>query len=195
MLAKEEELLQLSQKVTAERASLPMTLVAESYSFTGPNGTLNLKDLFEDKHQLIMQHVMFEPDKDAGCEYCQYHLDNLPANFKHLYEANTMYVIVTRAPYEKMAAFYKDKLGSQVPYYSSFGSKFNYDYNVTLDPDVKKPVYNFKETNRQGEQPGLSVFYRDGDEIYHTYSSFDSNLDLLMPTAALLDLTPLGRQD
>ena len=107
-----------------------------------------------------------------------------------------MYAVVARAPYEKLAAFYKDNLGPQVPYYSSFGSKFNYDYNVTLDADVKKPVmYNFKETNRKGEQPGLNVFYKDGDEIYHTYSAFDSHVDPLMPTPALLDLTPLGRQD
>lgn len=45
------------------------------------------------------------------------------------------------------------------------------------------------------EMPGLSVFLKVGDQVCHTYSSYARGLDHLLPTHALLDLTPLGRQD
>jgi predicted dithiol-disulfide oxidoreductase (DUF899 family) len=43
--------------------------------------------------------------------------------------------------------------------------------------------------------PGLSVFLKDGDQVFHTYSTYARGLDHLMPTNSLLDLTPLGRQE
>jgi predicted dithiol-disulfide oxidoreductase (DUF899 family) len=46
----------------------------------------------------------------------------------------------------------------------------------------------------QGEQPGTSVFLRDGDRVFHTYSSYARGGDLLLGTYNYLDLTPLGRQ-
>jgi predicted dithiol-disulfide oxidoreductase (DUF899 family) len=47
----------------------------------------------------------------------------------------------------------------------------------------------------RGEQPGLSVFLRDGDAVLHTYSSYSRGLDPLLGTYNYLDLTPLGRQE
>jgi predicted dithiol-disulfide oxidoreductase (DUF899 family) len=41
----------------------------------------------------------------------------------------------------------------------------------------------------------LSVFLRDGGEIYHTYSVYQRGLDVLINTYNLLDLTALGRQE
>jgi predicted dithiol-disulfide oxidoreductase (DUF899 family) len=48
----------------------------------------------------------------------------------------------------------------------------------------------------EGEQPGTSVFLRDsdGDDVFHTYSSYARGGDLLLGTYNYLDLTPLGRQ-
>ncbi|KAL6407093.1 hypothetical protein AUP68_09919 [Ilyonectria robusta] len=45
-----------------------------------------------------------------------------------------------------------------------------------------------------GDVPGFSVFLKKDGEIYHTYSTFARGGDKLMPTLALLDMTPLGRQ-
>src|SRR5712692_5068005 len=42
---------------------------------------------------------------------------------------------------------------------------------------------------------GVSVFFRDGDRLFHTYSTYQRGLDLLLNTYNLLDLTPLGRQE
>jgi predicted dithiol-disulfide oxidoreductase (DUF899 family) len=35
---------------------------------------------------------------------------------------------------------------------------------------------------------------RDGDDVYHTYSSYARGGDILIGTFNYLDLTPLGRQ-
>jgi predicted dithiol-disulfide oxidoreductase (DUF899 family) len=105
---------------------------------------------------------------------------------------------------EKIAKF-KERMGWQFPWYSSFNSDFNYDFHVTLDESVCPVEYNFidkAELERkgqphltQGEMPGLSVFTREGNDIYHTYSAYSRGVDFMMTTYALLDLTPLGRQD
>jgi predicted dithiol-disulfide oxidoreductase (DUF899 family) len=47
---------------------------------------------------------------------------------------------------------------------------------------------------RQGEQGGVSVFYRDGGTVLHTYTGYTA-AELLRATDQYLDLTPLGRQD
>jgi len=96
-------------------------------------------------------------------------------------------------------------MGWTVPWYSSFGSDFNYDFHVTQD-EAKVPVeYNYQDKAElerkgeswfmQGEQPGLSVFLREGDRIFHTYSTYTRGLDLLAGTYNYLDLTSLGRQE
>ena len=47
----------------------------------------------------------------------------------------------------------------------------------------------------KGELPGLSVFLREGDRVFHTHSTYTRGLDLLLNTYNYLDLTALGRQD
>ena len=39
------------------------------------------------------------------------------------------------------------------------------------------------------------MFLRDGDRVFHTYSTYQRGLDPLLNTYNLLDLTPLGRQE
>jgi predicted dithiol-disulfide oxidoreductase (DUF899 family) len=39
------------------------------------------------------------------------------------------------------------------------------------------------------------VFLREGEETFHSYSTYARGLDLLLNTYNYLDLTPLGRQD
>jgi predicted dithiol-disulfide oxidoreductase (DUF899 family) len=43
--------------------------------------------------------------------------------------------------------------------------------------------------------PGYSSFLRDGEDIYHTYSTFARGAEYVGPTYVLLDLTALGRQE
>lgn len=43
-------------------------------------------------------------------------------------------------------------------------------------------------------RPRVSVFLREGDQVFHTYSAYERGLDVLLGTYRWLDLTPLGRQ-
>jgi uncharacterized protein (TIGR02246 family) len=101
---------------------------------------------------------------------------------------------------------YKALKGWDTPWYSSFGSDFNYDLRVTLDEKVAPPQYNYRnkaelETReaeayfRKGEQHGLSVFFRLADEVFHTYSTYARGTESLTDAYSLLDTTPYGRQE
>ena len=96
-------------------------------------------------------------------------------------------------------------MGWTIPWYSSFGSDFNYDFHTTTDEAVAPVEYNYRDKatleqlghnyHVKGEQPGASVFLRNGDRVYHTYSTYGRGLDLLCGTYNYLDLTPFGRQE
>ncbi len=75
-------------------------------------------------------------------------------------------------------------MGWTVPWYSSYGSDFNHDFEVTLEHEGELV-----------ERPGLSCFLRDRDRVFHTYSTYERGLDGLGSTTSLLDLTALGRQE
>jgi predicted dithiol-disulfide oxidoreductase (DUF899 family) len=78
---------------------------------------------------------------------------------------------------------------------SSYGSDFNYDFHVTIDPGKGSTTYNYRETTDPGEYPGSSCFLRDGDRIFHTYSMFARGAEQTGGSYYWLDLTALGRQE
>ena len=202
-LAREKDLTRLRDQVSAERRRLPWVRVEKDYAFQGPDGPAGLRDLFAGRRQLIVYHFMFDPAWDEGCSGCSLLVDNI-GHLAHLHARDTSLVLVSRAPLEKVEPF-KARMGWNVPWYSSFGSDFNYDFHATLDDDVAPVAHNYRtraELERrdepwflQGEQHGLSVFLREGDGIFHTYSTYARGVDLLTGTYNYLDLTPLGRQE
>ena len=117
-------------------------------------------------------------------------------------------VTVSRAPLAKLED-YKHRKGWTFPWYSSYGSDFNYDFGVTIDETVAPPVYNYRskaEHEAKGtgyyfdgeqplEQPGLSVFLRAGDDVFHTYSNYGRGGETVGGSYYFLDLTALGRQE
>ncbi|MFI0366572.1 DUF899 domain-containing protein [Actinomadura sp. 1N219] len=201
-LAKEKELTRARDKLSAERRELPMVEIREDYVFEGPDGKATLVDLFEGRRQLIVHHAMFDPSWDDGCPSCRFSIRDF-GHLPHLHEKDTTLCVVSRAPYEKIAA-YKERMGWTLPYYSSWGSDFNYDFDVTLDENVRPVVYNYRSKEdhlaagmpwyTSGELPGVSVFLHEGDAVYHTYSTYSRGVDNLLFTLNYLDLTPLGRQ-
>jgi predicted dithiol-disulfide oxidoreductase (DUF899 family) len=115
-------------------------------------------------------------------------------------------VVVSRAPLAKIAR-YQAKRGWTFPWYSSFGSDFNYDFNVTIDASVVPVMWNYRTMEElteigmgwlgegSSEQPGYSVFLRDGDATFHTYSMYARGAETLGGSYYFLDLTALGRQE
>lgn len=178
LLVKEKEATRAQDALNAQRRRLPMVKIEKEYLFEGPNGKASLLDLFEGRRQLILYHFMFDPEWDEGCDGCSMVVDNMghPA---HLYARDTSRVLVSRAPLEKLEAF-KRRMGWTTPWYSSFNSDFNYDFGVTTD---------------EGETFGMSVFLRDGDNIFHTYFTAGRGVEYLGSNWSYLDLTPFGRQE
>jgi predicted dithiol-disulfide oxidoreductase (DUF899 family) len=204
LLAKEKELTRQRDAVNSDRRRLPMVEVEKNYRFDGPAGPVALIDLFDGRRQLIVYHFMFDPEWDEGCPSCSFLADNI-GDLSHLLARDTSLVLVSRAPEEKLLR-YRERMGWTVPWFSSFGSDFNYDFHVTIDAAVTTVEYNFRDRAQleldnvdwkgwSGEQPGTSVFYRDGDRVFHTYSSYARGGDLLIGTYNWLDLTVLGRQE
>ena len=122
LLADEKELTKQSDRVNAERRRLPMVKVEKDYVFDGPGGKRSLKDLFDGKRQLIVYHFMFDPEWTKGCSGCTGYVDAI-GDLSMLGEKDTNFVLVSRAPIEKLEG-YKAERGWDVPWFSSFGSDF-----------------------------------------------------------------------
>jgi predicted dithiol-disulfide oxidoreductase (DUF899 family) len=208
LLAREKEAIRVKDAVDGHRRALPMVEVDKEYVFAGPGGRAGLLDLFDGRRQLVVYHFMWRheesgfPGEDQGCPICSLMADNM-GDLSHLHASDTTLVLVSRAPLASIERF-RQRMGWPVPWYSSLGSDFNYHFHVSFDEDVAPIEYNYKDKAalvrdvpyiRSGaDAHGLSVFLRDGDRVFHTYSTYGRGVDQLIGTYQYLDMTPLGRQ-
>src|SRR5215472_11117308 len=138
-----------------------MVRIEKQYLFEGPNGKATLLDMFDGRRQLVIYHLMFAPGSNP-CTGCSSFADNI-GHLAHLRARDTLLVLVSRAPQAEIQP-YKQRMGWTVPWFSSYGSDFNYDFGVTT---------------QDGESFGLSVFLRDGETVYRTYFTTDRGADRL----------------
>jgi len=182
LLVKEKAAMRASDALAAERRRLPMVPVTKDYVFHGPDGKVSLLDLFEGRRQLILYHFMYAPDVDGwpkkACPGCSMFVDNL-GKLIHLKQRETSFALVSRAPLKRLH-HYRKHMGWKLPWYSSKGSDFNPDFGLTTE---------------EGETFGLSVFIRNAKKIYRTYFTDGRGVEMLGTLWALLDVTPLGRQE
>jgi len=203
LLAREKEVTHFNDRVSAERRRLPMVKIEKDYVFDAHQGKRSLLDLFDGKRQLIVYHFMFDPKWKDGCPGCTGYVNAL-GDLTMLGERDTTMVLISRAPLAKLED-YKARMGWTLPWLSSFESDFNYDFHATADEDVAPVEYNYRTKEEmearnepyptKGEQHGLSVFFRIGDEVFHTYSAYARGVEKLSDAYALLDVTPYGRQE
>jgi predicted dithiol-disulfide oxidoreductase (DUF899 family) len=182
LLAKEKKATRERDALAAERRRLPIVRIDKDYVFEGPEGTASLLDLFDGRRQLILYHFMFAPGVEgwpsAGCPGCSMFVDQI-CLLDHLHARDTSFALVSRAPLATVEP-YKQRMGWEVPWYSSFGSNFNVDFGLTSD---------------EGETFGLSVFLCDGESVFRTYFTSGRGVEALGSVWTFLDLTPLGRQE
>jgi predicted dithiol-disulfide oxidoreductase (DUF899 family) len=211
-LAREKELTRAKDALNADRRRLPMVRVEKDYELEGPQGRVHLDDLFDGKSQLVVQHFMFDPSWDDGCPSCTAGVDEIADGMlEHLRSRDTNFAVISRAPLAKLED-YKARRGWTVPWYSSYGSDFNYDFHVTMDASKTPIMFNYRTlpelqdkgmgwiAEESNEQPGFSCFLRvvdaDGQaEIFHTYSTFGRGTEQASDTYGVLDMTALGRQE
>lgn len=201
LLAAEKAATRMLDRLNAQRRALPMVPVDKPYLFDTPDGEATLLGLFEGRRQLIVYHFMFHRDRGEGCPGCSFLVDNI-GHLAHLHARDTTLALVSRAPLAELQRF-QARMGWTLPWYSSWGSDFNHDFHVSQDESVAPVEYNYsskaemlahgEDRYLEGELPGVSVFLRDGERIFHSYSSYARGLDMLLTTNHYLDLTPFGR--
>jgi predicted dithiol-disulfide oxidoreductase (DUF899 family) len=209
LLAKEKDLTKRRDELNVDRRNLPMVEIEQDYRFVGSSGPLRLIDLFEGRNQLIVYHFMFHPEWEEGCPSCTAGTDELSPGFlHHLHVRDTTYAMVSRAPLAKLERW-KVKRGWDLPWYSSEGSDFNYDFGVTVDASRGFDEYNFrtldeyasmgqesmKTSDQPYDMPGLSCFIQVDGRVFHTYSQYARGLESTGGSYYFLDLTALGRQE
>lgn len=213
LLKEEKELTRQRDKLNAKRRRLPMVEIEKDYTFEGPEGEASLLDLFDGRRQLIIYHFMWlwdgaQPLDDKHCPSCSAGADEISDGLlEHLHARDTSLVYVSRGPFA-MIKDYKEEKGWTFPFYSSYGSDFNFDFHVSFDESVTPFEYNYRskaELKQAGlpvdkwEQPfdlhGHSCFLRDGDRVFHTYSMYARGAETVGGSYYWLDLTALGRQE
>jgi predicted dithiol-disulfide oxidoreductase (DUF899 family) len=198
-LTKEKEFTRRRDELSRQRRELPWEKVEKPYVFDGPNGKETLSGLFRKRSQLIVYHFMFGPGWKEGCPSCSLIADHFDGLTVHLANRDVTLAVVSRAPLAEIAAFQK-RMGWRFHWVSSFGSDFNYDYQVSFTKDEMakgKVYYNYDMCEFPSEEgPGASVFSTNGaGDVFHSYSSYARGLDMLLGVYHFLDLVPKGRDE
>ena len=203
-LAAEKKFTRERDALSQARRDLPWERVEKEYQFEGTHGRRSLAELFEGRGQLVIYHAMFNPDtaseksswtKDAACMACSFWMDNFDRVVVHLNHRDITMAAVSLAPMAAIEA-YRQRMGWTFPWYSSAGSDFNFDYHVSFKPGQAEAEYNYLVGPfGQSESPGVSVFIKQGDQIFHTYSTYARGLDMLNVAYHYMDLVPKGRDE
>src|SRR5579859_3809508 len=198
LLVEEKKFSKLRDQLNLQRRKLPWVKVEKDYVFVGPTGKVTLADLFCGRSQLIIYHFMFGPGWGEGCPHCSFWADHYDGVNFHLGQRDTALAVVSRAPLKEILPF-KKRMGWRFNWVSSSQTDFNFDLQVSFTPEQLrsgKAVYNYGTLDMDiDEREGVSAFYKDGRDIYHTYSSYARGIDLLNTTYNFLDITAKGRDE
>src|SRR5881394_4544577 len=120
----EAEHAELTRKVTDKRRELPWVRVEKEYVFDSEDGKKTLGELFDGRSQLLAYNVMFGPEYTLGaCPGCTSLADGLDGTLVHLNHRDVTLLCFSRAPLERLTA-YKQRMGWQFPYVSTFNNDF-----------------------------------------------------------------------
>jgi predicted dithiol-disulfide oxidoreductase (DUF899 family) len=206
----EAEQAELGQKVTEQRRQLPWVAVKKEYEFETEDGRKTLAELFDGRSQLLAYNIMFGPDYELGaCPGCTSLGDGLDGGLVHLNHRDVTLICFSRAPIDRLVA-YKQRMGWQFPYVSTYGTDFPFDFGLALTPEqaqeipevksmIEHPPDWLQEWSRQigaelkdglREGPSWIAFARDNGTIYHTYTVMAPDPFVAPYHNFLLDRTP-----
>jgi predicted dithiol-disulfide oxidoreductase (DUF899 family) len=186
----EAEQAELTKRVTEQRRELPWVPVEKEYEFDTEDGKKTLAELFDGRSQLLAYNIMFGPDYEVGaCPGCSNLGDQFDGTRVHLNHRDVTLICFSRAPIERLAA-YKERMGWQFPYVSTYGTDFPFDFGLALTPEqaqeipevtqmVANPPEWLEDWGRQvgakledglREAPSFIAFARENGTVYHTYT-------------------------
>jgi predicted dithiol-disulfide oxidoreductase (DUF899 family) len=222
LLTAEKEHTRRGDELARMRQALPWMRVDKEYRFDTAEGAASLTDLFRGRSQLLIYHFMFGPEYTAGCPACSSIADGFSGVAAHLAHHDVMLWAVSRAALKKLQG-YRQRMGWEFPWASSFGSDFNSDFGVFVSEEQERSgafEYNYRESpfwapapEESGpfeawaattgtdwvtytrERPGMSAFVLEDDVVYHTYSAYARGLDGLWGMYQWLDRAPRGRNE
>jgi predicted dithiol-disulfide oxidoreductase (DUF899 family) len=137
LLKAEKELTRQSDEVAKKRQNLPWVKIDKEYIFETGEGKVSLAGLFKGRSQLLVYHLMFGPDYEAGCPHCSAIADGFEGIWVHLANHDVTLSAISRAPISKLQAF-KERWDGHFPGASSFGSDFNYDFHVSFTEEQQR---------------------------------------------------------
>jgi predicted dithiol-disulfide oxidoreductase (DUF899 family) len=186
----EAEHAELSSRVAEQRRELPWVPVEKEYVFDTEDGKKTLAELFDGRTQLLAYNIMFGPDYELGaCPGCTNLGDELDAPRIHLNHRDVTLICFSRAPIDRLIA-YKERMGWDFPYVSTYGTEFPFDFGLAIAPEqarqipqlaemIESPPDWLAEWGRQvgakledglRESPGFIAFARENGTVYHTYT-------------------------
>jgi predicted dithiol-disulfide oxidoreductase (DUF899 family) len=175
LLLAEKEATRAFDVLAARRRRLPMATFDTAYAFDTPEGTKSLLDLFEGRGQLVVYQFM-DNGPDHYCPACTWFTNNVPSTAPALLaEQGITWVTVSNMPLAQIEE-YKARMGWTSPFVSSHGTTFARDCGA-------------------GGGFLLSVFLRDGANVYRTYTTTGRGIDRLAFVTSVLDLTVYGWQE
>jgi predicted dithiol-disulfide oxidoreductase (DUF899 family) len=211
----EAEYAELGQRVTEQRRRLPWVLVEKEYEFDTEHGKKTLAELFDGRSQLLAYNIMFGPDYELGaCPGCTSLGDEFDGTLVHLAHQDVTMICFSRAPIERLLA-YKQRMGWQFPYVSTYGTDFPFDFGLALRPEQAREMPEIKgliddppewlegwaaevgakleDGLREG--PGFIAFARDDGRVYHTYTVMAPDPFVAPYHSFLLQRTPKPGSD
>jgi predicted dithiol-disulfide oxidoreductase (DUF899 family) len=211
----EAEHAELTRKVTEQRRRLPWVAVEKEYVFDTEDGKKSLDELFEGRSQLLAYNIMFGPDYEVGaCPGCTNLGDELDGTVVHLNHRDVTMICFSRAPIDRLIA-YKERMGWQFPYVSTYGTDFPFDFGLALTPEQAQQIPQIQEMvddppewladwGRQvgaklqdglREAPSYIAFARDNGRVFHTYTVSAPDPFVAPYHSFLLDRTPKPESD
>jgi predicted dithiol-disulfide oxidoreductase (DUF899 family) len=135
-----------SDKVAQLRRQLPWVKVDREYVFEAPDGRQTLADLFDGRHQLLVQHFMLSPGAEQGCPSCSYMADHTDGMIPHLAHRDVTFVAISRAPFDEIERF-RQRMGWRFKWLSSHGNSFT---SASASRRKKWPRASFSTTTARG---------------------------------------------
>jgi predicted dithiol-disulfide oxidoreductase (DUF899 family) len=219
LLKREKEHTRLGDEIARARRDLPWVRVEKDYRFETDDGERSLAELFDGRSQLLVYHFMFGPSYEAGCPINSSIADSIDGVVPHLRARDATMLLVSQAPLEKLQG-YGRRMGWSIPWASASPGDFNFDlgFSQTLErsreavakielpaqelhgayPPIVASNARASGTDIAGyltESPGFSAFVREGDDVYHAYSTTWRGLEFLMTYYPILDHAPKGRDE